>query len=329
MKGLAAGALALAALVAAGAGVAGDTARTAPAAAGPSLAIRSGGAWREWWRAGEAPARWRAADARVAGALRWRRVADGVEWAEARLAGAAPAWRMRLLVVRVDPSLVRLSLAMAVDEPAGRPAWTIDRAPREALLAVNAGQFVQAMPWGWVVVDGRERLLPGRGPLSAALVVDAAGRVRWIAGDSLGSRPAGIACAFQSYPVLLANDGEVPRALRESGRGVNLSHRDARLAIGEARDGRLIVALTRFDALGPTAGALPIGPTTPEMAAVMGALGARDAVMLDGGISAQMAVRDPASGRRRRWPGLRKVPLALLVLPRRGPPVRPTPRRAP
>ena len=113
--------------------------------------------------------------------------------------------------------------------------------------------------------------------------------------------------------MLLANDGAVPEALRGPGRGVNLAHRDARLASGEARDGRLLVAMTRFDALGEAAGALPIGPTTPEMAAVMGALGARDAVMLDGGISAQMLLHDPASGRRRRWPGLRKVPLALIV----------------
>ncbi len=307
------GALALAVLVAAGAGGAFGA---QPGGPGAALSIRRGGEWREWWRAGAAPARWSAADERVTGALAWRRLADGVEWAEARLAGSAPAWRMRLVVARVDPARVRITLAMHLGGAEGRPAWTIDRAPREALLAVNAGQFVQTMPWGWVVVDGVERLLPAHGPLSCALAVDGAGRVRWIAGDSLASAPRGAASAFQSYPVLLARDGVVPRELREAGRGVNLSHRDARLAIGETRDGRLLVAMTRFDALGEAAGALPIGPTTPEMAAVMGALGARDAVMLDGGISAQMVLREPASGRRHRWPGLRKVPLALLVLPR-------------
>jgi hypothetical protein len=49
------------------------------------------------------------------------------------------------------------------------------------------------------------------------------------------------------------------------------------------------------------------------MAAVMGALGARDAVMLDGGISAQLLLRERPGGHVHRWPGLRKVPLALLV----------------
>lgn len=307
-------ALALALLAAAGASAAAALA-PAPArgSAGAALSILRDGAWREWWRADAAPARWAAADERVTGALAWRRLADGVEWAEARLGGSAPAWRMRLVVARVDPARVRLSLAMDVDEAGGRPGWTIDRAPDDALLAVNAGQFVQTMPWGWVVVDGRERLLPGRGPLSCALAVDGKGGVRWLAADSLRAAPRDLACAFQSYPVLLAGDGAVPRELREAGRGVNHAHRDARLAIGQARDGRLLVAMTRFDGLGDVAGALPLGPTTPEMAAVMGALGARDAVMLDGGISAQMVLREPASGRRHRWPGMRKVPLALLV----------------
>ena len=179
------------------------------------------------------------------------------------------------------------------------------------MLAVNAGQFIATMPWGWVVIDGVPRLRAGIGPLSTALAIDREGRVRWIAGDSLATPPAGVATAFQSYPTLLAGDGDVPLALREPGRGVDLRHRDARLAIGGTRDGRIVIALTRFDAMGETAGALPIGPTTPEMAAVMGALGAREAVMLDGGISAQMLLR--GGGRVWRWPGLRRVPLALIV----------------
>jgi len=48
----------------------------------------------------------------------------------------------------------------------------------------------------------------------------------------------------------------------------------------------------------------------------MGALGASDAVMLDGGISAQLLLRDPARAKTLRWPGLRKVPLALIARPR-------------
>ena len=45
------------------------------------------------------------------------------------------------------------------------------------------------------------------------------------------------------------------------------------------------------------------------------ALGARTAMMLDGGLSAQLLVRS-ATGESRHWPGLRAVPLGLVVRPR-------------
>jgi hypothetical protein len=51
------------------------------------------------------------------------------------------------------------------------------------------------------------------------------------------------------------------------------------------------------------------------MAAVMGVLGARDAVMLDGGISGQLLLRD-ANGTSHAWRGSRNVPLALVGTPR-------------
>jgi len=110
----------------------------------------------------------------------------------------------------------------------------------------------------WAVVDGVERLRPGPGPLSSTIAIDAAGRVHWAHGDSIvvGEEWK---TGFQSYPTLLAH-GDVPEALRTPGSGVNLTHRDARLAIGETRDGLLLVVMTRFDAMGPIAGSLPLGP---------------------------------------------------------------------
>lgn len=276
-----------------------------------TLSVWRGGGWHAWWRADRAPERWDAPDETVTGALEWRRLAPGLEWASVRLACPAPAWRARLIVARLDPREVTLSLEMELTSDQ-RPRWTIDRAPRDALLAVNAGQFEGAMSWGWVTIDGREVLRPGYGPLASAIRVDEAGDVRWTHGDS-ALAPAGARVGFQSYPTLLAGDGAVPRALRTGEGGVNLRHRDTRLAIGETRDGRLLVVLTRFDAMGDFASGAPIGPTTPEMAAIMGALGATDAVMLDGGISAQLLLRGVAGAKPLRWPGWRKVPLALVA----------------
>jgi len=111
------------------------------------------------------------------------------------------------------------------------------------------------------------------------------------------------------------NDGVVPAALRREDAGVDLRHRDCRLALGVLRDGRILIALTRFDGLGGVLAPLPFGPTTPEMAALMGALGAQRAVLLDGGISGQLLVRDE-DGATHLWEGWRRVPLGLVAFPR-------------
>lgn len=309
MRRLAAAALAL--------GVAGSPATSAPPALPPSaLAVWTDGSWHEWWRSAAAPPRWTAADPTLAAPLRWRSAADGVAWAELRLAGSGEAWRTRVIVARIDPRRVRLRLDTAFARGGRRAAWTVVVARPEAVFAVNAGQFVRTLPWGWVVLDGRQFLPPGPGPLSSAIVIDTAGAVRWIAGDALADPAArrGAVAAFQSYPTLLTADGTVPHQLRAPGRGVDLSHRDARVAVGRTRDGFLLVALTRFDGAGTAVDFVPFGLTTPEMAAVMGALGAGDAVMLDGGISSQMQVG--AGPDAIRWTGLRKVPLALVAVPR-------------
>jgi exopolysaccharide biosynthesis protein len=161
--------------------------------------------------------------------------------------------------------------------------------------------------------DGRELREPGQGPLAPAVVVDSTGRVRLVPADSVALVRAerGLETAFQSYPAVLVRDGDVPAQLFDEHAGVNLRHRDARLALGLLRDGRLLVAMTRFEALGGALSNLPFGLTTPEMAAVMGALGASRAVLLDGGISSQLLVRNP-SGAPRAWRGLRQVPLGLV-----------------
>ena len=293
-------------------------ARTVSALPPSALAIERDGGTRTWWRSERAPARWSQPVPELAGALSWQPVAPGIEWASVRMAGSGVAWRIRLMVVRIDPHLVRFRLDTAFDGSGLAANWSIARAPNDARVAFNAGQFVGSMPWGWVVLHGRQFLSPGHGPLSTAVVIDTAGRVRWLPGDSLGQPMEGVEAAFQSYPTLLEGNGNVPAALQAPASGpavVDLGHRDARLALGGLRDGRLLVVLTRFDALDGAMDFVPFGLTTPEMAAIMGALGCREAVALDGGISSQLLIRD-ARRRTLEWRGLRKVPLGLVVVSR-------------
>jgi uncharacterized protein YigE (DUF2233 family) len=271
------------------------------------LAVRDGPDWVTWWRHDGDATRWDG-EAPLADRMSWRPGAAGLEWGELQLRGAAEAWRTRLVVVRLDPGKLDFSLVPAFTRHVN---WTVADADSGALLALDAGQFRGRLPWGWVVTKGREILPAEYAPLAGAVVVDTSGTVRIVHPDSVvAERERGSAQeAFQSYPMLLM-DGAVPLALRKAAAGVDLRHRDARLGLGTLEDGRIILALTRFDALGPTLGRVPFGLTTLEMAAVMGGLGARHALMLDGGISSQLMLRD-ADGARRSWPGSRAVPLGL------------------
>ncbi len=276
-----------------------------------ALAFQHDGGWRVWWRSDGAPSQWANSAPVLAHAITWHPAGVGLEWGELLLAGSGEAWRTRLVVARFDPRQFRVRLDTAYSRD-GSAAWRLDRAPRNATLALNAGQFLQSMPWGWVVLDGHQFLSRGRGPLTTAVVVDSSGVFHWIHGDAPAPGDVPVAFAFQSYPTLLRG-GMVPAELQAPRATLDVAHRDARLALGSLRDGRIVVAMTRFDAFGSGLGFVPFGLTTPEMAAVMGALGARDAVMLDGGISAQLLLRSGAPDGEQRWPGMRDVPLAMVL----------------
>ena len=114
------------------------------------------------------------------------------------------------------------------------------------------------------------------------------------------------------FPTLLEGEARPSAALCAATAQVDRAHRDTRLAIGVRRDGHVIVALSRY-AGGALPDRTPIGPTTPEMAELMRRLGADRALMLDGGLSAQLLVRGRTGAAPQRWPGLRDVPLALVV----------------
>ncbi len=276
------------------------------------VAVRTAAGWRGWWEAAAAPARWTRAEPAVARAVRWRRAADGVEWGTLDLAGDGSAWRVHALVVRVDPRVARLTLAGNAGAPSDEPErrWRVDAVADTPLVALNAGPFTVRGAWGWQVRDGRELAPPGTGLLAPAVVADADDAIHLVPPDSIGAwRALGARVAFQSYPTLLEAGGRVPDALRAPGRGVDVGHRDARLALGLDREGRVLLLLTRFRAPGGVLVPLPVGLTLPELAALMGALGCERAVGLDGGVSGQLLLATPDGVRR--WPGWRSVPVGL------------------
>lgn len=285
----------------------------APAPPQPAtLGVQTQDGWREWWREDQAPARWSTSLPLVWNAITWDDSAGGVALGSLRLSGDGEAWRIRAIVLIVDPGQIRFALAGLRERRRAPYAWTIADAPDSALFALNASQFNDNGAWGWLVDGGKELQPPGRGPLAPAIVVDTAGRVHLVPPDSIATvRASGVAAtAFQSYPTLLEGDGAVPTALRHDTPGLDRTHRDSRVAFGLLRDGRVVIVLTRFEGLGGVLENLPFGLTTPEMAALLGALGASRAVLLDGGVSSQLLVR--LHGREYRWPGWRRVPLGMV-----------------
>jgi exopolysaccharide biosynthesis protein len=247
----------------------------------------------------------------LAGTAVWEPVRPGVWQREARMATTGALAPVRAVAVRIDPRLVAFSLGPS--EAGG--LWTIDSLRERDAVAFNAGQFRSSGSWGWVVRDGVEMQPPGRGSVAMAFVVDSGGVASLVDQSELPVRRGHVRLAFQSYPALLVGNGALPWELQASGRGVDLRHRDSRLALGIRDDGSVVVALTRFTGLGSGPGEmLPWGPTVPEMAAYMRSLGCQRAVLLDGGVSGQLALRR-ADGTLRRWANWRVVPLGLVVTP--------------
>jgi uncharacterized protein YigE (DUF2233 family) len=253
--------------------------------------------------------------ARVVGLVIWHAIQPGVWQAELPMAKTGPLSSVKVVAVRLDPRRVGFSLQERVREERTRGAWTVDSMPHASVVALNAGQFIGGFAWGWLVNDGMESQAPGSGSLAMAFVVDSSGKASLVQAGDLAVFRGHVRLAFQSYPALLTGEGELPWELQSPGRGADLEHRDSRLALGILADGSVVVALTRFNALGRGMDTLPWGPTAGEMADFMRSLGCRRAVLLDGGISSQLAVRR-ADGSVRRWSNWRAVPLGLIVTPR-------------
>lgn len=258
----------------------------------------------------------------IAANVSWKADDGAVKWGEWRVRFGENKLPILVIVAIVATTRTQLSLDIARDGDK-LDAWSLSNAPINARFALNAGQFTDDGPWGWVMHRGREQQRPGTGALAGALIVDTAGRWSLVDADEILKHRFSLSVreAVQSYPTLINRLGRIPPSLCAGSKDVDRTHRDTRLVVGTLSSGELVIAMTRFDGLGETAERLPLGPTTPEMIEVMRALGATRALMLDGGLSAQLLIRT-AGGLAHEWAGLRKVPLALVGLPTPMPPPR-------
>lgn len=274
--------------------------QTAPA----RLELRSGGQWMAW-RAFE-PGAVAARDSTLARVIAWRDSEPGLRLGafEVRSVGRAFS-ENRVALLEIDPTRFRFALAAA-------PGWqrrTADAWMRDTSLVatVNTGLFRDdGTPQGLVVLDGDRRSAPASW-LDVVVAIEE-GSLRLTGVQEARSLHGG-ASAFQTLPWLV-RDGRVAFSA-SSGIRLSHTHRDRRLTLCLGDDGLVRILLSNFEVFGRTAGRIPIGLTIPEQAIIASAVGCRDAVALDGGISAQVVVR--VGPQLHRMPGWRRVPLMLLV----------------
>ena len=238
-----------------------------------------------------------------------------MSWGRSQMAATGSLAYVDVIVVRINPGRLQFQLQREMRDYGLQAAWTIDMIPDHGVVAFNAGQFIGGFPWGWLVMNGVEQQPPGKGSLAMSFVIDRAGKASLVPPAELPAVRGNAAFAFQSYPMLLTGNAELPWELQAAGRGVSLTHRDSRLALGIRADGSVIVALTRFTGAGDIGARLPFGPTVLEMAEFMRSQGCVRAMMLDGGLSSQLALRGP-DGSVERWANWRPVPLAVVAVAR-------------
>jgi hypothetical protein len=272
----------------------------------PALDLKVGGDWIPW-RA-YAPGSPAAADPLLRRAVRWEDTRPGLRVGsfEVRVSGGLLV--NSVAIAEIDPARYRFALAAASGfATRAADAWMADT---ELVGAVNTGLFrPDGAPQGLVLIDGA-RYGRRAGWLDAAVVI-ADGRLRLTESPALDT-VTGPVSAFQVIPWLVRGG----RAVLGTSSGLRLSrtHRDRRLTLCLAGDGLVRLMLSNFELFGGNAGTIPVGLTIPEQALIAAASGCSDAVALDGGISAQLAIRFPQ--RVRRMPGWREVPVMMLIRPR-------------
>ena len=268
------------------------------------LQVRAGGVWTPWRDAAPGSAATR--EPLFDRAVTWTDSAPGLRSGSFEMRTGDGRLRNSIAVIELDPARFRFGLGITA--PDGRTSaedWL--RRDTTLVLTSNTGLFREnGTTQGLVLIDGtRHSSLAGW--LDAVVVLDGSSlRITDVAGAR--TLPAGVS-AFQTLPWLV-RDGRVAFGA-SSGLRLSRTHRDRRITLCLGADGPVRLMLSNFEAFGVTAGRVPIGLTIPEQAALAAGLGCRDAVALDGGISAQIAFR--ASGREVSMPGWRRVPLMLLV----------------
>jgi uncharacterized protein YigE (DUF2233 family) len=233
----------------------------------------------------------------------WKAVANGIDRIVVRSPDGAEE-PFRLLAYRLDLSRFTVAAAEASAYGPGRTtALAGEMADRSrAVLAVNGPFFDENdRPLGLVVSGGRQ-LTPLRNADWGVLYVAGDRAFLTHTKDWPTERPADVAFAIQVGPRMIVQ-GQVLRLKNQFAR---------RAALCIPPGGRSLVVVITESGIAESGDFAELLARAPAG----GGLGCRDAVMLDGGPSAQLAVR--AGGIRQDISEGRQVPIGIVFVPKAG-----------
>lgn len=207
---------------------------------------------------------------------------------------ATGPWAIHVLDINLDACTAAVAVKGA-DSAAARIRTTTmlgALASRTTVRAgVNADFFALAtgVPTGLLVVDGRLLTPPSANPV---LAVDSTGaaRITTFARSASSLVPFYPRDAVGGRPMIVRDSTILPR-LDSAGGGAFGKARHPRTAAGTARAGRRLILAVVDGRQSPYSDGMSLN----ELATLMLALGARDAINLDGGGSSTLVYADPAA----------------------------------
>ena len=222
-----------------------------------------------------ARAAWPGPDAGISGAITWKQAAPGMRMGKLVLGREYGVSEFSLVLLEIDPDLVEMTVHYS-EERRYCGQWLRN-------LGLNAcinGSLFASKPLGLVIHDGKIEVTRHRRMLGY-LVAPKDGRPRVLVGKSFAA--GDIREAVQSFPALI-RDGEILDSVRGTSPRRDRFDSDVaarRTVVGEDDKGHLLFAVTDT---------LTGGLSFSELATLLGALGWKQAVCLDGGASAQLSL---------------------------------------
>ncbi len=226
------------------------------------------GTWTDITKQQTSRRRWAARDAFLQ--VEWGEVTEGLERAVLPLRRPPNPLEVPLRLLRIDPARQQVIVAHLPDFARADVA-EIARA-NGMVAAINASYFSDEGPIG-LLIEGGQQLHPQSAKWAAHLLIDRAGAIRIV--NRKQAKTTGAIWAIQGFPAIMS--GGTIFSYIKSGSSFNVLEVDRRSAACLTADGRLLLLATDSG--------LVNGLSFYELGTVMGGLGCRDAMGLDGGSS--------------------------------------------